>query len=169
MAILTTTYAADAALAVTAWTTTLAAGETATSAIFANGSTNYVDVLIGGALALDATTPVAGDTMDIYISGQYSDTATDMGGAIDALYGAGGEEVVDTSFVRANLTLLAVVSVEATTPATAQTYHWGPVSVAAAFGGVMPKNFMLALHNNTAGAIAAGCDVNTIGITYTST
>ncbi|KKL52593.1 hypothetical protein LCGC14_2283920, partial [marine sediment metagenome] len=48
-------------------------------------STNYVDVLLGGVLELDATTPVAGDTMDIYICGQYSETATDMTGAIDAL------------------------------------------------------------------------------------
>lgn len=167
--ILTTTYDTDASLAVTAWTTTLLAGETATSAIFDNTTTKYVDVLIGGILELDATTPVVGDTMDIYITGQYSETATDMGGGIDALFGAAGEEVVDVSFVRANLTLLAVVSVEATTPAVAQGYHWGPISVASAFGGVMPKRFMLALHNNTAGAMAAGCDVNTTGIQYTST
>lgn len=161
-------YGADAALAVTAWGTGLAAGEWATSAIFANGSSLFVDVLVGGVLELDATTPVAKDTLDVYLCGQYSDTATDMTGAIDALLGAAGEEVEDVSFVKANLILMASVNVEATTPATAQGYHWGPISVASFFGGTMPKNFMLLLHNNTAGTLAAGSDVNTIGITYTN-
>jgi len=169
MAELKIKYATDSALAVTEWDATLAAGQFATSAIYDNTSTLYTDVLVGGVLELDATTPVAGDTMDIYIAGQYSETATDMGGGIDALFDAATEEVVDTAFVTANLVLFAVVSVEATTPATAQGYHWGPVSVASAFGGIMPKRFMLVLHNNTAGTMAAGPDVNTTGITYTST
>ena len=170
MATVTTiTYAADAALAVTEWDATLAAGQYATSAIYDNTTTKYIDVLVGGVLELDATTPVAGDTLEVYISGQYSETATDMTGAIDALFDAATEEVADTAFVKANLILLAVVNVEATTPATAQGYHWGPVSVAGAFGGVMPKRFMLTLLNNTAGTMAAGPDVNTTGITYTHT
>ena len=170
MATVTTqTYATDVALAVTEWDATLAAGQYATSAIFDNTSTGYVDVLVGGVLELDATTPAAGDTMNIYIVGQYSETATDMTGGIDALFDAATEEAVDTAFVKANLTLFDVVSVEATTPATAQGYHWGPRSVAAAFGGLMPKRFMLVLHNNTAGTMAAGTDCNTTGITYTST
>lgn len=160
-------YGADTALAVAAWTTTLAAGEWATSAIFDNSSSLFVDVLIGGVIELSATTPVAGDTMDVYICAQYSDTATDMTGGIDALLGAAVEEVEDVSFVKANLILMVSVSVEATTPATAQGYHWGSISVASFFGGIMPKRFMLLLNNNTAGALAAGSDVNTIGITHT--
>lgn len=169
MAVTTTTYATDVALAVTEWDATLAAGQYATSAIYDNTSTNYIDVLVGGVLELDATTPVAGDTMEIYVVGQYSETATDMTGGIDALFDAATEEAADTAFVAANLILLTVVSVEATTPATAQGYHWGPVSIASAFGGIMPKRFMLVLHNNTAGTMAAGTDCNTTGITYTST
>jgi len=162
------TYGSDVALAVTEWDATLAAGQFATSAIFDNTTDLFVDVLCGGVLELDATTPVAGDTMDIYISGQYSGTATDMTGAIDALFGAATEEVEDTAFVKANLILFKSVSVEATTPATAQGYHWGPIGVAQFFGGVMPQRFMFTLHNNTAGTMAAGPDVNTVGITYTT-
>ncbi len=161
-------YGSDVALAVTEWDATLAAGEFATSAIFDNTTSLFMDVLVGGVLELDATTPVAGDTMDIYVVGQYSGTATDMTGAIDALLNAETEEVEDTAFVKANLTLLASVSVEATIPATAQGYHWGPVGVAQFFGGLMPQRFMLILHNNTAGTMAAGPDVNTVGITYTT-
>ncbi len=163
------TYGSDVALAVTEWDATLAAGEFATSAIFDNTTSLFMDVLLGGLLELDAATPVVGDTMDIYIVGQYSGTATDMTGAIDALLNAATEEVEDTAFVKANLILLASVAVEATTPATAQGYHWGPVGVAQFFGGVLPQRFMLILHNNTAGTMAAGPDVNTVGITYTST
>ena len=170
MATVTTiTYATDTALAVTEWDTTLAAGQYATSAIYDNTTTKYVDVLVGGVLEIDATTPVAGDTMDIYVSGQYSETATDMTGAIDALLNAATEEVAEVAFVKANLKLLTSVAVEAGTPATAQGYHWGPESIAALFGGIMPKRFMLLLHNNTAGTMAAGPDVNATGITFTHT
>lgn len=163
------TYDTDAALAVAAWTTTLATQEWATSAIFDNTSSLYMDVLCGGILEISATTPVAGDSMDVYICGQYSETATDMTGGIDALLGAAGEEVEDVAFVKANLILMRSVQVEETTPATAQGYHWGPIGVAQFFGGVMPKRFMLLLHNNTAAALATGSDVNTTGITYTTT
>ena len=162
-------YAADAAIAVTEWAATLAAGQFATSAIFDNTTTLYLDVLLGGILELDATTPAIGDTMDIYIVGNYDvDTVTDMTGGIDALLDAATEEVEDTAFVKANLILLASVSVEKTTPATAQGYHWGPIGVAQFFGGVMPQKFMLILHNNTTGTMAAGPDVNAVGITYTT-
>ncbi len=161
-------YGSDVALAVTEWDATLAAGEFATSAIFDNTTSLFMDVLVGGLLELDASTPVAGDTMDIYIVGQYSGTATDMTAAIDALLNAETEEIEDTAFVKANLILLASVSVESAVPATAQGYHWGPIGVAQLFGGIMPQRFMLILHNNTAGTMAAGPDVNTVGITYTS-
>jgi len=163
------TYSADAALAVTEWDTTLAAGEFATSAIFDNTSTLYMDVLIGGILELDATTPVVGETLDVYISAAYDkDTATTMTGGIDALFDAATEEVEDTAFVKANLILVKSVSLEGTTPATAQGYNWGPIGVAQFFGGVMPQKFMLTLHNNTSGTCAAGPVVNTVGITYTT-
>jgi len=169
MAVTKITYSADAAIAVTEWDTTLAAGQYATSAIVDNTSNLYVDMLVGGILELDATTPVVGDTMDIYISAQYdTDTATTMTGGIDALFDAATEEAVDVAFVKANLILLTSVSVEATTPANAQGYNWGPIGVAQFFGGVMPQKFFLTLHNNTAGTMAAGPVVNSVGITYTT-
>ena len=169
MAITKITYAGDAGLAVTEWDATLAAGQWATSAIFDNASTLYVDVLAGGVLELDATTPVVGDTMDIYVAAQYDkDLAGSMGGGIDALLVAAAELVEDVAFVKANLILVKSVSVEATTPANAQGYNWGPISIAQFFGGIMPQKFMLFLHNNTAGTMAAGPIVNLVGITYTT-
>jgi len=165
------TYAADVALAVTAWDTTLLTGEAATSAIFDNSSSNFMDVLLGGIIEGDTITGIlaAGESFDLYIAGQYSDTATDMGGAIDALFGAAGEEVEDVSWVKANMTLLKSIQVEPTAPDVDQGYHFGPISVAQFFGGVMPKRFILLLHNNTGASLGAGSDVNTQGITYTTT
>jgi len=164
------TYDTDAALAVAAWTTTLLTGEAATSAIFDNTSTLYQDVLVGGVIEADTVTGVmaAGEDYQIYIIGQYSETATDMGGGIDALLGAAGEEVEDVSWVKANLTPLTTINLEATTPDTQQGYHWGPLSVAQFFGS-MPKRFMLLLVNNTGASLGSGSDVNTTGITYTTT
>ena len=161
------TYGADTALTVAAWTTTLLATEAATSSVFANGTSAFMDVLIGGEIAT-AVTPVAGDSWDIYVVGEYSDTVTDMNGGIGTAFAAAGEVVEDTAFVLANSTLMKSISPRSTTPGTALTYHWGPISVAQFFGGVMPKNFMLLLHNNTAAALSALATVNTIGVTYTT-
>lgn len=129
-----------------------------------------MDVILGGVIEADTVTGVmaAGETYDIYIVGQYSETATDMGGGIDALFGAAGEEVEDVSWVKANLEILKSVALEATTPDTAQGYHWGPISVAQFFG-VMPKRFMLLLVNNTGASLGSGSDVNTTGVTFTTT
>jgi len=161
-------YDTDAAIVVTAWTTTLLTGEAATSAIYDNTTTLYVDVLVGGIIEGDTVTGIlaVGETFDIYIAGQYSETATDMGGGIDALFGAAGEEVEDVSWVKANMTLFKSISLEATTPDVDQGYHFGPIGVAQFFGGIMPKRFMLLLHNNTGASLGGSSDVNTTGVTY---
>ena len=67
-----------------------------------------------------------------------------------------------------NLKLFDVVSMETAAPGDPSAYQWGPVSVAAAFGGSMPKQFMLMFDNQTAGTTTA-ITINTYGIQYTST
>jgi len=165
------TYASDTALTLTNWGTGLAAGQFALSSVVDNSSNLYVDVLVGGDIAFDTTTGtiVAGDTYDIYVAAQYSDTATDIGGGIDALLGWGNEEVEDTALIKANLRRLVSVSPQATTPDTTQDVHWGPIAIARFFGGAMPKNWGLILHNNTTDStLGAGSTANYIGITYTN-
>ncbi len=172
MAVTKITYGADVALAVTAWGTGLTTGLAATSAIFDNSTDLFMDVLVGGEIdsATVTGTVAAGESYDIYIAGQYSDTVTDMGGGIDALFGAAGQEVEDTSWVKANMILFASINPEATNPDTdlPQTYHWNPRSVAQYFGGLMPKAFLLLLHNNTGASMGATNTVNTVGVTYTT-
>ena len=171
MAVTNITYSADAAIAVTAWDTGLAGGQFATSAIFDNTSTLYIDLLVGGLIELGATTPLVGETLDIYIGALYDkDTTTTPGGGIDSLMDPGtpAEETADTDFVLANLILFKSVALEVTTPATAQSYAFNPIACAQFFGGVLPQKIYFMLHNNTGGTLVTGSALNSVGITYTT-
>jgi len=130
-----------------------------------------MDLLVGGLIELGASTPVIGDTLDIYIGALYDkDTTSTTGGTIDSRMDAGtpAEELEDVDFVKANLILFKSVSVEATTPAVAQSYAFNPQGCAQFFGGVMPQKIYFLLHNNTAGTLVAGSAMNSVGITYTT-
>lgn len=176
MAVLKPVYGDDVTLTPT--DTTLAASGWTSSPIYTNGTTGllsttatfFSDVMIGGEYAL-AATPLAGESVNFYVTAQHTQaTATDMGGGIGANLTADHAESTfaeGTDFVTTNLILLAVVSVEAATPGDANTYHWGPVSVASAFGGVLPAQFMVIMENATAGALSATV-INTYGVQYSS-
>ncbi len=162
-------YSADAAIAVTAWDTSLTTGLSATSAIFDNTSTLYMDLLVGGLIELGATTPLVGDTLDIYIGALYDkDTTNTPGGGIDSLMDVGTPaiETEDVDFVKANLILFKSVAVEATAPAIAQSYAFNPIACAQFFGGVLPQKIYFLLHNNTGGTLVTGSALNSVGITY---
>jgi len=162
-------YSADAAIAVTQWDTGLAGGQFATSAIFDNTTTKYIDLLVGGLIELGATTPLVGETLDIYIGALYDkDTTSTPGGGIDSLMDPGtpAEEAEDVDFVKANLILFKSVSVEATTPAIAQSYAFNPTACAQFFGGILPQKIYFLLHNNTGGTLVTGSALNSVGITY---
>jgi hypothetical protein len=164
-------YAADTAITLTAWSTSLANGDFAYSQVVDNSTNLYVDAYVGGDIAFSTAVGgpiVAGDTMDIYVVGQYSDTATDLTGAIDALADWDTEEAEDTAFVKANCKLMVSLSPQATTPDTTQDLHFGPIGVAQFFGGILPKKWGLLLHNNTAATLGSGSTVNYVGITYTT-
>lgn len=163
--ILTTTYASPLNLTITSWGTGLAATQWGFSTLVDNTTDKYVDALVGGLLEVGATTPAAGDTLDIYTYANYDTaTSTALTGGIDALLpGTDAEETEGTDFQKENLILLAVVSAEANVG-----YHWGPVSVAAAYGGVLPPKWGLVLHNNGSATMAAGSVAEYIGIKYTS-
>ena len=165
------TYSADTAIAVTEWDTSLVGGDFATSAIYDNTSNLYMDVLVGGIIELGATTPLLGESLDIYIGALYDkDVTSTPGGGIDSLMDPGtpAEETEDVDFVKANLILFKSVQVEATTPAIAQGYQFNPQSCAQFFGGVLPQKIYFMLHNNTGGTLVTGSALNLVGITYTT-
>lgn len=160
-------YATAASLTMSSWSTDLLDTEFAGTNIVDNTGTTelFVDVLVGGSIQVHATTgPAAGKTFNIYVYGQYSDTATDIGGAIGALFGAteDAEQTSGTDIEELNLVLLKVVATEAVN----KTYHWGPVSIANAFGGTMPKKWGLIGYNNTGGALGGLATAEYIGVEY---
>jgi len=166
MAVITVTYAGASNLTITSWGTGLAADQWGFSAIVDNTTNKYIDALVGGLLEVGTTTPAAGDSLDVYAYGSYDEaTSTALTGAIDALYaGTDTEETEGTDFQKENLKLLTSVSAEANVG-----YHWGPVSVAQAFGGILPPKWGLVLHNNGSATMASGSVAEYNGITYTQT
>lgn len=162
-------YGADTALVVTNWSTSLADGQFALSSVVDNSANLFMDALVGGKIASSTVTGgpiIAGDSFDIYVLAQYSDTDEDIGGGIEQLLDWGVEEVEDVAFVLANLTLLVSLQVQASVPDTTEDLHFGPIGIAQFFGGALPKKWGLLLHNNTAATLGSGSDANYLGITY---
>lgn len=174
MAVTKITYAADAAIVATNWESLAADGYASLPAV--DNTTNlFIDVSVGGQIDLDTTTGiiVAGESFDIYVAAQFDyDTASSYNSGIDTGLTANDSTLTaDTDFNPLNLIFLTSVAVEATTPDVSQGYNWFVGSVAQAFGGIMPKRWMLVGHNNTGATTTATVSttiINYNGITYTT-
>ena len=104
------TYGADTAIAITL-TGPLTTGAFRSSANFDNATSLYMDVLVGGMIGSAGTSWAAGESVDIYVMANYSDTTTDIGGARDGAYALGdGAQVADTDFILANCTLMKALA-----------------------------------------------------------
>lgn len=157
MATVNAAYASAASITLTL--TSLGNGSWRQSAAVDNTSNLYVDALVGGSIQV-GTSPTADTTIDIYVYASYDGTTYTAGASgSDAAYTADGEEVL--------LKLIKRIVVDGTSD---QDYVWGPESVAALFGGVMPSKWGLVVENNTGAALnATGTNNETqfIGVTYT--
>lgn len=117
-----------------------------------NTGTQYADVMVyvkpitGHA----STAPTAGQMIQLYVWGSKESLATT---AIDVLDGTDSAETLSHASI---LNSLKPVASPAVTVATAGlAYHIEPFSVAALFGGIMPKFWGLFLSHNHTGALAA--------------
>lgn len=168
-------YAADEAVVATNWDA-LASDDWATLPAVDNQTNLYVDVLVGGKIHFDTVTGtiLAADSFDIYVAALYDkDVASSYTGGIDTAFTANDATIAaDVEFNQLNLKFLASVKPEATTADTEQSYNWGPFSIAALFGGLMPQKWILVGHNNSNDAVLAAATsdhvVNVVGITYTN-
>lgn len=120
-----------------------------------NGTNLFLDAVVGGKL-MTGTTPTADRTIVIYAYGTvdggtlYSGNAT----GLDAAY-TGPED---------QLFPLGVLVTDATSN---KSYEFGPFSVAAAFGGVLPEKWGIVVKNNTGVALnatAGNHDINYQGV-----
>lgn len=156
----TTTYSTAQTVTIT-FTSSFTDGSWRQSTAVDNGTNMYIDAHIGGSIQVGAT-PTAGGTFDIYAYGTYDGTNYTAGcSGSDSAYTADGEED--------ELMFLTSITVDATAN---ENYVWGPVSVASAFGGVLPETWGIVVENNTgdtANATGTNNEVQFFGITYTST
>ncbi len=108
-----------------------------------NTSNKYVDAFVSGAVSV-GTTPTANTVIGIYVYGADTSLATT---ALDALDGTDSAETLTNAGILAALRLGASIAVPANTSDVA--YIVLPFSVAALFGGVMPKFWGLFVSHNT--------------------
>jgi len=140
-------------------TITISPASTASSSTFVAGresneidnTTNkYIDALVQGKVTV-GTTPTANTTIAIYVWGADTSLATT---ALDVLDGTdSAETLTNTGILYSALKLGAVISVTATTSDVG--YNFAPFSVAARFGGVLPKYWGLFVTHNTGVALNA--------------
>lgn len=124
-----------------------------------NTSNKYLDYLIGGKIQV-GTTPTASTEIRVYVVGSVNDSPTypDVFDGTDS-----AETRTSAGATDAAMKLAAVLSVDATT--SNRDYWFGPVSVAALFGGVMPKYFVVFVTHNTAVNLNATDGNHVISIT----
>jgi len=131
-----------------------------------NTSTNYVDAIVSGRISV-GTTPTANTTIAVYVWGaNVAASAT----AVDVLVGVDGAASLTNAGVLSGLRLGHAISITATTSDI--DYPVPAFSVAALFGGSMPRYWGLYVTHNT-GANLRNTSVNDnplsyVGVTYTT-
>ena len=149
MATATINYTAAAAVTITP--TSLGDAGFRESTAIDNSSNKYMDALVGGKIQIGA--PSADGTIAIYAYGSYDGTeytAGLTGSDGTVTWGTTGSTGLDGAN---NLPLLGVISVDATDDN--DDARWGPFSVAAAFGGVLPTKWGIVVKNSTGAALHA--------------
>ena len=163
MATATINYASAASVTITL--TSLADGGYRESTAVDNTTNKYLDALVGGKVQIGA--PSADGTIEFYAYGTYDGTEYTAGltgsdGTIT--WGTTGSTGLDGAN---NLPLLGVISVDATDDN--DDARWGPFSVAAAFGGVLPSKWGIVVRNRTGASLHAtgtNNECQVIGIKY---
>ena len=116
-----------------------------------NTSDLFLDVLVEGRVTGHASTaPTIGQQIQVYVWGSNVSLGT---AAIDVLDGTSSAETLAHVAVRDSLRLASAMTV--TVASAGLTYYCLPFSVAALFGGSMPKYWGLFVAHNHNGALAA--------------
>jgi len=151
MASIKIAYASSAALTITlaslATSATLVAGRESTAV---DNTTNlYLDYMLAGKITT-GTSPTTAKEIRVYVYALVEDATYP-----DVFDGTDSDETVTSTGIRdAALRLAAVIP---TTADSDRTYWFGPVSVAALFGGVLPKKWGVFVTHST------GVNLNSTG------
>ena len=120
--------------------TNLLAGQE--SGAFDNSSNLYLDCLVSGKITT-GTSPTTGKSIQVWAVGSWDGTSwPDVFDGTDS-----AETITSANHKNSICRFIAEMATDATSD---RAYHFGPVSIAAAFGGVMPVKWILFVVHNTA-------------------
>lgn len=111
------------------------------SSEIANTSALALDYLISGKVTA-GTSPTAARSIEVWAVGSWDGTTWP-----DVFDGTDSDETITSADIKASVCRLLAAMATANT--SDRTYHFGPVSVAAAFGGVVPPKFVVFVVHNT--------------------
>lgn len=129
-----------------------------------NTSNKYVDYLLSGKITAGAANTQVG-RIDVNVIGLLDDSTFP-----DVFDGTDSAETVTSDGIKKGICKLAASIV--TEAVNDRIYYFGPVSVAALFGGVLPRKFSVFItqtaHTSTNALAASGQQVTVTPIYYTS-
>ena len=117
------------------------------SATIDNTSALALDVLVSGKITA-GTSPTASRSIEVWAVGSWDGTNWP-----DVFDGTESAETITSADIKASICRL--IAAMATANTSDRTYHFGPVSLAAAFGGVLPPKVVLFVTHSTGVALHA--------------
>jgi len=107
-----------------------------------NSSNKYLDYLISGKITT-GTSPTTAKQIEVHVIGLMEDSTYP-----DVFDGTGSAETISSAGTKN--AICRTVAVISTVNTSDKTYWFGPTSVAACFGGSLPKKFVVFVTHNTA-------------------
>lgn len=111
------------------------------SAVIDNSANLFLDYLVSGKITA-GTSPTAARSIEVWAVGSWDGTNWP-----DVFDGTESAETITSADIKASV--CRFVAAMATANTTDRTYHFGPVSLAAAFGGVLPPKVVLFVTHST--------------------
>lgn len=119
------------------------------AAVDLTGIAALIDVLVGGKIRV-GTTPTTATQIDVWVYASINDGPTYP----DVFDGTDSAETVTSAGIR-NAALKLLASLEVDSATSDRDYWFAPRSIAALFGGVLPKRFGIFVTHNTGVALNA--------------
>ena len=111
------------------------------SATVDNSTNLYLDILISGKITA-GTSPTASRSIEVWAVGSWDGTNWP-----DVFDGTESAETITSADIKASVT--RYLAAMATANTSDRTYHFGPVSLASAFGGTLPPKVVLFVTHST--------------------
>ena len=115
------------------------------SAVIDNTANLYLDILISGKITA-GTSPTASRSIEVWAVGSWDGTNWP-----DVFDGTESAETITSADIKASV--CRFVAAMATANTSDRAYHFGPVSLASAFGGTLPPKVVLFITHSTGVAL----------------